>query len=349
MSIKVDMQFRRTLLRLFSSALLLFPVAVGCGGKRASTEVRLLNVSYDPTRELYQAFNPAFAAYWLRSTGQRVTVNQSHGGSGKQARAVVAGLEGDIATLGLAYDLDAIAGMSDLLAKDWQTRLPHRSAPYTSTIVFVTRKGNPLGIKDWPDLARPGVRVVTPSPKTSGGARWNYLAAWGYAEQAFAGNATNIATFIASLLRNVPVFDTGARAASTSFAQRGIGDVLVGWENEAYLMLDQLGPDTFQIITPSLSILAEPSVAVVDGNANAHGTMAAATAYLEYLYSKEGQEIIARSHFRPRDPDVLARYATRFPSVRLLTVDGDFGGWKAAHQRHFADGGTFDVLQRRVE
>jgi sulfate/thiosulfate-binding protein len=311
-------------------------------------ELTLLNVSYDPTREFYQEFNPAFAKYWKEKTGDNVTVNQSHGGSGKQARAVIDGLEADVVTLALSYDIDAISRKSGLVAGNWQKKLPDNSAPYTSTIVFLVRKGNPKGIKDWNDLIKPGVSVITPNPKTSGGARWNYLAAWGYALTTHIGRPENAGAyareFVTKLLKNVPVLDSGARGATTTFVQRGIGDVLLTWENEAYLAINELGKDKFEMVAPSISILAEPSVAVVDKVAEKHGTQTVAMAYLGYLYSEAGQEIAARHYYRPRDKKVAAKYAGQFAEVKLFTIDGIFGGWQKAQKLHFDDGGIFDQM-----
>jgi sulfate transport system substrate-binding protein len=307
----------------------------------AQAQVKLLNVSYDPTRELYQEFNAAFAKAWLAKTKQTVTIQQSHGGSGKQARSVIDGLEADVVTLALAYDVDAIA-KAGLLPANWQTRLPHNSAPYTSTIVFLVRKGNPKKILDWPDLARPGVAVVTPNPKTSGGARWNYLAAWGWAAKKY-GSDAKAKEFVAKLYKNVPILDTGARGSTITFVERGIGDVLLAWENEALLAVKQMGPGKFDIVTPSVSILAEPPVAVVDKVANKHKTAAAARAYLEYLYTPEGQEIAARHYFRPTDPAVAAKYAAQFPKIELFSIQA-FGGWAKAQPAHFGDGGMFDQI-----
>ena len=309
----------------------------------AHADVTLLNVSYDPTRELYQDYNAAFAAYWKGKTGERVTVNQSHGGSGKQARAVIDGLEADVVTLALAYDIDAIA-QAGLLPRDWQTRLPDNSAPFTSTIVFLVRKGNPKGIKDWDDLVRPGVAVVTPNPKTSGGARWNYLAAYGYALRKNRGDEGKAREFITRLYRNVPILDTGARGATVTFVERGIGDVLVAWENEAILAARDLGKGRFEIVAPSVSVLAEPPVALVDRVAARHDTKAAAQAYLDYLYTPEGQEIAARHYYRPRLKAVAEKYASQFPRLTLFTVDEVFGGWAKAQRTHFADGGLFDRI-----
>jgi sulfate/thiosulfate transport system substrate-binding protein len=304
-------------------------------------EVKLLNVSYDPTRELYAAVNAAFARQWEARTGQKVTIEQSHGGSGKQARAVIDGLEADVVTLALAYDVDAIA-RAGLIRPDWATRLPHRAAPFTSTIVFLVRKGNPKAIKDWDDLVKPGIAVVTPSPKTSGGARWNYLAAWGYAIKH--GDEARARQFVADLYRNVPVLDSGARGSTTTFVERGIGDVLLAWENEARLAVDKLGKDKVEIVVPSLSILAEPPVAVVDGNVDRRGTREVATAYLEFLYSPEGQALGARNHYRPLDAPAAA---AAFPALQLFTIDEVFGGWSRAQPTHFDDGGVFDKLTAR--
>jgi sulfate/thiosulfate-binding protein len=308
-----------------------------------AASVSILNVSYDPTRELYVNYNAEFARYWKAKSGQDVRVNQSHGGSGKQARAVIDGLPADVVTLGLAGDVDAIATRGKLLPLNWQSRLPDNSAPYTSTIVFLVRKGNPKGIKDWGDLIKPGVAVITPNPKTSGGARWNYLAAWAWAKHQPGGNDAKARDFVHRLYANVPVLDTGARDATTTFVQRGIGDVLLAWENEAYLAIKEVGADQVQIVVPSLSILAEPSVAVVDQVALRHGTTPVATAYLQHLYSKEGQEIIARNFYRPRDPEVAKQYANQFPKLQMVTI-AEFGGWTKASKDHFEDGGSFDQI-----
>jgi sulfate transport system substrate-binding protein len=313
----------------------------GKGGK-----VTLLNVSYDPTRELYRDVNQAFSRQWLADEGQAVTFRMSHGGSGKQSRAVIDGLEADVVTLALGYDIDVIAERTKKLPADWQAKLPDNSAPYTSTIVFLVRAGNPKGIRDWGDLVKPGVKVITPNPKTSGGARWNFLAAWGYG-RATGGSDAAAERYVTSLYANVPVLDSGARGSTTTFAERGIGDVLLAWENEAFLAMDELGKGKFQIVAPSLSILAEPPVAVVTANAQKHGTTKVAEAYLRFLYTPAGQEIIARHHYRPRDPAVAAKYAGRFPQMKLLTVDRDFGGWQAAQKRYFADGGIFDRMSSR--
>jgi sulfate transport system substrate-binding protein len=309
-----------------------------------AAEVTLLNVSYDPTRELYAEFNAAFAKEWQKQSGNVVTVQQSHGGSGKQARAVIDGLEADVVTLALAGDIDAIGDKAKLLPSDWQKRLPHNSSPYTSTIVFLVRKGNPKGIKDWNDLIKPGVAVITPNPKTSGGARWNYLAAWGYALKQNQGDEAKAKAFVTALFRNVPVLDSGARGSTTTFVQRGLGDVLLAWENEAFLALKEFGSDKFEIVAPSISILAEPPVAVVDSVVDKHGTRQVAEAYLNYLYSNEGQEIAGRNFYRPQDPAVAKKFAQQFPKLALLAIDKDFGGWKAAQEKHFKDGGTFDQI-----
>jgi sulfate/thiosulfate transport system substrate-binding protein len=306
--------------------------------------VTLLNVSYDPTRELYEDFNQQFAAYWKGKTGQEIKIRQSHGGSGKQARSVIDGLEADVVTLALAYDIDQIAEKGGLLPPDWQSRLPNNSSPYTSTIVLLVRKGNPKGIKDWGDLAKPGVSVVTPNPKTSGGARWNYLAAWAWALRQPGGNETTAREFVAKLYKNVPVLDAGARGSTTTFVERAIGDVLIAWENEALLAIKELGPGKFEVVAPSLSILAEPPVAVVDKVAGKHGTKAVAQAYLEYLYTDAGQGIAARHFYRPRLASVAAKYEAQFPKMTLVTVDEVFGGWKKAHATHFADGALFDQI-----
>ncbi|NYE26624.1 sulfate ABC transporter substrate-binding protein [Pigmentiphaga litoralis] len=310
----------------------------------AQTKQTLLNVSYDPTRELYKDIDKAFAAKYLKEANVAVTVRQSHGGSGTQARSVIDGLDADVVTLALAYDIDAIAENAKALPADWQKRLPQNSSPYTSTIVFLVRKGNPKGIKDWGDLIKPGVSVITPNPKTSGGARWNYLAAWAYALAQPGGNEASARAYIGELFKHVPVLDSGARGATTSFVERGLGDVLLAWENEALLSLKDLGPDKFEIVAPSLSILTEPPVAVVDRNVDKKGTRATAEAYLKFLYTPEAQEIIAKNYYRPRDPAVAAKYASAYPKVKLITIDDVFGGWQKAQKTHFADGGTFDQL-----
>ncbi len=306
-------------------------------------DITLLNVSYDPTRELYEDYNAAFGKYWQAKTGDTITFQQSHGGSGKQARAVIDGLEADVVTLALSGDIDAIAEKSGFVAKDWQKQLPHNSAPYTSTIVFLVRKGNPKGIKDWDDIVKEGVSIITPNPKTSGGARWNYLAAWAYAEKKY-GGADAAKEFVRKLFKNAAVLDTGARGSTTTFVERKIGDVFISWENEAFLAVKELGGDEVEIVVPSLSILAEPSVAVVKKIAGKHGTLEVATEYLNYLYSKEGQEIAARNFYRPRDTDIAAKYASQFPAVSLVTIDEAFGGWKKAQETHFIDGGVFDQI-----
>ncbi len=312
----------------------------------SAADITLLNVSYDPTREFYQEFNAAFARHWNQVSGQTVTIRQSHGGSGKQARAVIDGLEADVVTLALSYDIDAIAERAGLLPPDWQTRLPDNSAPYTSTIVFLVREGNPKAIRDWNDLVRPDVKVITPNPKTSGGARWNYLAAWGYACEKFAGDEVKVRDFMARLFRNVPVLDTGARGSTTTFVQRGIGDVLLTWENEALLAVRKIGIGRFEIVLPSVSIRAEPPVAVVDRVADRHGNRATAQAYLEYLYTPTGQDIAARHFYRPRDPEIARVHAAQFPDIRLFGIEL-FDGWPEAQKRHFDDGGTFDQIFRR--
>ncbi len=329
--------------RVLHTLLAVLAATTGLVIQPARAEVTLLNVSYDPTRELYQDFNAAFARHWKETTGQTLTVNQSHGGSGKQARTVIDGLEADVVTLALAYDIDAIAA-SGLLPRNWQTRLPDNSSPYTSTIVFLVRKGNPKGIKDWDDLVRPGVSVITPNPKTSGGARWNYLAAWGHALRKNGGDEAKALDFVTRLYKNVPILDTGARGSTITFVQRGIGDVLIGWENEALLAARELGTEKFELVAPSESILAEPPVAVVDKVAARRGTKALAQAYLEFLSSPEGQEIAARHYYRPRLEAVAAKHAAQFPKVTLFTIDELFGGWTKAQKSHFADGGTFDQV-----
>ncbi len=308
-----------------------------------AAEVSLLNVSYDPTRELYQDFNKAFAAHWKAKTGDDLKNKQSHGGSGKQARAVIDGLSADVVTLALAYDIDEIANRG-LIAKDWQKRLPHNSAPYTSTIVFLVRKGNPKAIKDWSDLARPGIAVITPNPKTSGGARWNHIAAWGYALKQQGGNEKTAQEFLTKIYKNVPVLDSGARGSTTTFIERGIGDVLVTWENEALLAIKELGPEKVEIVSPSISILAEPPVAVVDKVVDRRGTRKVAEAYLQFLYTDEGQEIAAQNYYRPINEKIAKKYATQYPKLKLFTIEEITGGWDKAQKTHFADGGVFDQI-----
>lgn len=324
---------------------LLTLAAVGASSSGAQAQDKtLLNVSYDPTRELYQGFNPEFARFWQEKTGEEIEISQSHGGSGSQARSVIDGLEADIVTLGLAYDIDAIAELSGKLPADWQTKLPDNSSPYTSTIVFLVRKGNPKGIQDWDDLVQPGVGVITPNPKTSGGARWNYLAAWGYALQQPGGTAESAQEFVSALYKNVVVLDSGARGSTTTFVQRGVGDVFISWENEAFLAVNELGPENFEIIVPSVSILAEPPVAVVTGIAERRGTLEAATAYVEYLYSEAGQRIAAKNYYRPRHPELAApEDIARFPQVQTFSIEL-FGGWQKAQADHFSDGGIFDKI-----
>lgn len=307
-------------------------------------DITLLNVSYDPTRELYQDFNKEFSAYWKDKTGENVTINQSHGGSGKQARAVIDGLDADIVTLALAYDIDAISEKGGLLPKNWQTRLPNNSSPYTSTIVFLVRKGNPKGIKDWDDLIKPGVSVITPNPKTSGGARWNYLAAWAYALKKWNNDENKAKEFVGKIYKNVPVLDSGARGSTVTFVERGIGDVAISWENEAFLATKELGKGQFEIVVPPLSILAEPPVSVVDKVVSRRGTEVVAKAYLEFLYTEKGQEIAAKNYYRPRLASVASKYSSTFPKLTLVTVDQAFGGWQKAQKVHFSDGGIFDQI-----
>jgi sulfate/thiosulfate-binding protein len=319
-------------------------LSLSVGSALAATE--LLNVSYDPTRELYADFNAAFARHWKAQTGEKVTIKQSHGGSGKQARAIIDGLRADVSTLALAGDIDALHEHGALVPKDWAARLPHNSAPYTSTIVFLVKKGNPKKIKDWDDLAKPGVQVITPNPKTSGGARWNFLAAWAYGEKHFGKDPVKVKNFVADIYKNVPVLDSGARGSTTTFIQRQIGDVLLTWENEAFLALKEFGADKYETVVPSLSILAEPSVTLVDKNVDSRGTRKAAEAYLNYLYSEEGQDIIGRNFYRPRSEAAKAKYGAHFPKLELVTIDGAFGGWAKAQKTHFADGGTFDAIYK---
>jgi len=322
-------------------ALLLASALVAMAGAK---EIKFLNVSYDPTRELYREYNVAFAKYWKAKTGDDVVVQMSHGGSGKQAQSVINGLEADVVTLALAYDIDAISEKANLLPADWQKHLPDHSAPYTSTIVFLVRQGNPKHIHDWDDLVKPDISVITPNPKTSGGARWAFLAAWAYALEKNDNNEAKARDFVARLYKNVPVLDTGARGSTITFVQHEIGDVLLAWENEAHLAIKEFGADQFEIVMPSLSILAEPPVAVVDKNAKRHGTLTAARAYLEHLYSDEGQEIAAKNFYRPRNEKIAAKYAGQFAQLRLVTVDGEFGGWQQAQQKFFGDGGIFDQI-----
>jgi len=321
-----------------------FAAAALLASTLALADTTLLNVSYDPTRELYADFNKAFAAQYEAKNKEKVTVKQSHGGSGKQARSVIDGLEADVVTLALAYDIDAISEKAKLLPADWQKRLPQNSTPYTSTIVFLVRKGNPKGIKDWDDLVKPGVAVITPNPKTSGGAQWNYLAAWEFAKRKNGGSEAKAKEFVAALYKNVPVLDSGARGSTVTFVERGIGDVFISWENEAFLSIKELGPDKFQIVVPPLSILAEPPVAVVDKVVDKRGTRKVAEAYLQYLYTEEGQEIAAKHYYRPTNAKVAAKHAKDFPKVTLFTIQDAFGGWQKASKAHFQDGGTFDQI-----
>jgi sulfate transport system substrate-binding protein len=336
----------RSLLRRSAGLLAIVGLLATSFAGANAKEIKLLNVSYDPTREFYQEFNAAFSKYWEGKTGNKVTVQQSHGGSGKQARSVIDGLEADVVTLALAYDIDVIAEKSRRLPPDWQKRLPNNSSPYTSTIVFLVRKGNPKGIKDWGDLAQHGLGVITPNPKTSGGARWNYLAAWGYALKKNNNDEAKAREFVSALFKNVPVLDVGARGATTTFVQRGIGDVLIAWENEALLSIKELGRGQFELVSPSLSILAEPPVAWVDRIVKRHGTQTVAEEYLKYLYTPEGQEIAAKHYYRPRLESVAQKYAETFPKVNLFTIDEVFGGWQKAQKTHFADGGEFDRIQQ---
>lgn len=329
----------------FKKALLIVALATPLAAWAA--DVSLLNVSYDPTRELYQDYNAAFSKYWKDKTGDNVIIKQSHGGSGKQARSVIDGLQADVVTLALSYDVDEVGIKGKLFPADWQKRLPHNSSPYTSTIVFLVRKGNPKNIKDWGDLVKPGTSVITPNPKTSGGARWNYLAAYGYALKQYNNDDAKAKDYLKKLFKNVPVLDSGARGSTTTFVERGIGDVLLAWENEAFLALKELGPDKFDIVVPSLSILAEPPVTVVDKNAKRHNTQAVAEAYLKYLYSEEGQEIAAKNYYRPTLESVAKKYEKQFPKVNLIKIDEAFGGWQKAQKIHFADGGVFDEIYQK--
>ncbi|MBA2935344.1 sulfate ABC transporter substrate-binding protein [Sphingomonas sp. CGMCC 1.13654] len=334
---------RRLILAGLAASLIVGPIA-SSAAQAAPAPVALLNVSYDPTRELYEDINAAFVKDWKAKTGQDVTIRQSHGGSGAQARSVIEGSPADVVTLALAYDIDSIASKAQLLPTNWQTRLPDRSTPYYSTIVFLVRKGNPKGIKDWSDLVKPGVQVITPNPKTSGGARWNYLAAWGYATKTYHGDQAKVRDYMTKLLRNVPVLDSGARGSTTTFVERGQGDVLLAWENEAFLAVNQLGQGKFDIVVPSVSIRAEPPVSLVDKNVDQHGTRTVATAYLQYLYTRPAQQIIAKDYYRPIDPVVAKQYASKFPKLQLFTIDRNFGGWAKAQAAHFADGGSFDQI-----
>jgi sulfate transport system substrate-binding protein len=336
------MSFRRDFIKLSLGAAAAAGIAMTALPSFAQS-VTLLNVSYDPTREFYVDYNKAFAKYWKGKTGQDVSIKQSHGGSGKQARSIIDGIDADVATLALAGDTDALVRHGGLVKADWQKRLPHNSAPYTSTIVFLVKKGNPKGLKDWDDLAKPGVQVITPNPKTSGGARWNYLAAWEFAKRRYGGDA-KAGEFVGNLYKNVPVLDTGARGSTITFVQRGVGDVLLAWENEAYLALKEFGPDKFDIVTPSVSILAEPTVAVVDKVVDKKGTRAVAEEYLKYLYSDEGQDIAGRNFYRPTSEKAKAKYDKQFPKLTLVTIDQAFGGWAKADKAHFADGGSFDQI-----
>jgi sulfate transport system substrate-binding protein len=319
---------------------------ISCGKKEAAPSVKLLNVSYDPTREFYADVNSAFSAQWEKDHGQKLTITQSHGGSGKQARAVIDGLEADVVTLALAGDIDVLHKEAQLLPANWQAKLPNNSAPYTSTIVFVVRKGNPKGVKDWGDLANDGVQVITPNPKTSGGARWNYLAAWAWAEKAYNKDEAKVLDYMTKLFKNVPVLDTGARGSTTTFAQRQIGDVFLSWENEAYLIEKEF-PGKTEIVYPSISILAEPPVAVVEKNADKHGTAEAAIAYLKFLYTPEAQKLAGKHFYRPRDPEIAKQFIEKLPELPLVTIDADFGGWAAAQKKHFDDGGTFDRIYQK--
>ena len=334
---------RKSLLGLLVSLLVLVPAAV------QAQSPTLLNVSYDPTRELYREFNTAFAKYWKDKTGQTVSIRQSHGGSGAQARAVIDGLDADVVTLAMESDIDAIAKNSGRIPADWRKRLPNNSSPYTSTMVFLVRKGNPKSLKDWGDLVKPGVQVITPNPKTSGAARWNYLAAWAFAAEKFEGDAGKVKDFVRALYRNVPVLDTAARGSTTTFVQRGMGDVLLAWENEAFLAIKELGPDKFEIVVPSISTLAEPAVALVDGNVEKKGSKQIAQAYLEFLYAAEGQKIAAKNYYRPAKPELAnPEDVKRFPKIKLITIDDKlFGGWAKAQPQHFGDGGVFDEIYKR--
>ena len=330
--------------KITTAFLLIFPILTSS----ISQSEELLNVSYDPTRELYQEFNEAFKKHWKETNSGKITIRQSHGGSGKQARAVIDGLEADVVTLALAYDIDQIAATTSLIPSNWQSKLPHNSSPYTSTIVFLVRKGNPKQIKDWNDLIKPGVEVITPNPKTSGGARWNYLAAWAYAEDQFSNEQGKVIDFMKKLFRNVPVLDTGARGSTTTFVQREIGDILITWENEAFLALNELGQDNLEMVVPSSSILAEPPVTIVEKVAEKHGTLELAKSYLEFLYTPTGQEIAAKHYYRPIDNTVRSKYSSKYPNIRLITVQDRFGGWRKAQTTHFNDGGFFDQIYENL-
>ena len=338
------MKNRRNFIKFPVALSLLVGFSLGAVPSFAAEPVTLLNVSYDPTRELYVDYNKAFAKHWKEKTGQDVSVKQSHGGSGKQARSIIDGIDADVATLALAGDIDALVKNGNHLAADWQQKLPLNSAPYTSTIVFLVKKGNPKNLKDWDDLVKPGVQVITPNPKTSGGARWNYLAAWEFAKRKNGGDEAKAKEFVKKLYKNVPVLDTGARGSTITFVQRGVGDVLLAWENEAFLALKEFGPEKFEIVAPSISILAEPTVAVVDKVVDKKGTREVAQAYLEYLYSEEGQKIAARNYYRPTNDKIKAEFAQQFPQLELFTIDQAFGGWAKADKAHFADGGSFDQI-----
>lgn len=338
------MKNRRNFIKFPVALSLLVGFSLGAVPSFAAEPVTLLNVSYDPTRELYVDYNKAFAKHWKEKTGQDVSVKQSHGGSGKQARSIIDGIDADVATLALAGDIDALVKNGNHLAADWQQKLPLNSAPYTSTIVFLVKKGNPKNLKDWDDLVKPGVQVITPNPKTSGGARWNYLAAWEFAKRKNGGDEAKAKEFVKKLYENVPVLDTGARGSTITFVQRGVGDVLLAWENEAFLALKEFGPEKFEIVAPSISILAEPTVAVVDKVVDKKGTREVAQAYLEYLYSEEGQKIAARNYYRPTNEKIKAEFAQQFPQLELFTIDQAFGGWAKADKAHFADGGSFDQI-----
>ncbi len=342
-----DSLSRRSLISAAGAGLALPAALGGEAMAQGAQPVTLLNVSYDPTRELYKAVNAAFAKYWKSRTNQELTINQSHGGSGKQARSVIDGLQADVVTLALAYDIDEIAAKGRLLPADWQSRLPENSTPYTSTIVFLVRKGNPKNIRDWNDLIRPGVNVITPNPKTSGGARWNYLAAWAWALKQPGGDPQKAEAYVRELFKHVPVLDTGARGSTTTFVQRGIGDVLLAWENEAHLAIDELGSGKVEVVTPSRSILAEPPVAIIDKVVDRRRTRVYAEGYLNFLYSPLAQDIIGRHHYRPRSQKALAKYAAKFPQIPLVTIDDTFGGWKAAQATHFSEGGVFDRIYRK--